>query len=189
MRVNEAKECFRELTKQYFGESATVIFSSQPRAVKPGLRLVSLTAGPIHRPQAPVYTVENGHRIGHYLTRMSMQVDLFTHGSPITDDTTGNVLAYENSALDELITFADYLNSDASVDWCRQKDITVLIDTDAQDVTGVVNDTSYEYRARLPVWIYFTIKTFGKNAEEYKPAKTESDTAEVITKIELEEET
>ena len=33
------------------------------------------------------------------------------------------------------------------------------MDGDAQNLTGVVNDTSYEYRSRLSFFVYFTQKT------------------------------
>ena len=42
--------------------------------------------------------------------------------------------------------------------------MSILIDGDVQDLTGVVNDTNYEYRARMSVLLYFTQKAVGPTA-------------------------
>ena len=52
MRVGQAKELFRALTKQYFG-GANVVFANQSRTAKQKEPLVVLTPGNVHRPQAP----------------------------------------------------------------------------------------------------------------------------------------
>ena len=163
MRVNEAKELFRQLTKQYFS-GATVAFANQSRQPKPTLPLVTITPGNVKRPNAPNYENINGTIVGNYLSRLSITIDLFTHGSPIVDEETGQTVAYENTALDDMMAFADFLNSTETVWWCNRNDVSVLIDGDAQDLTGIVNDTSYEYRSRLVVFFYFTQKAVGAAA-------------------------
>ena len=80
MRVGQAKELFRALTKQYFG-GANVVFANQSRTAKQKEPLVVLTPGNVHRPQAPNYTFVDGEVVGHYLSRFSITVDLFTNGS------------------------------------------------------------------------------------------------------------
>lgn len=163
MRVTEARELFRQLTAKYFA-GATVTFSNQSRAAKPRVPLVTITPGPVRRPTSANYCLTDDEVVGHYLSRISFQVDLFTHGSPIVDEETGQTVAYENTAMDDMLSFADFLNSDYTVRWCHVKDVSILIDGDVQDLTGVVNDTNYEYRARMSVLLYFTQKTVGPAA-------------------------
>ena len=79
MRVGQAKELFRALTQQYFG-GANVVFANQSRTAKQKEPLVVLTPGNVHRPQAPNYTFVDGEVVGHYLSRFSITVDLFTNG-------------------------------------------------------------------------------------------------------------
>ena len=160
MRVSQAKELFRSLTKQYFA-NAEVTFARQSRAAKPQIPLVTITPGNVRRPLYPVYKEENGFLIGHYLSCISMTVDLFTHGQPVVDDETGNTVAFENTAMDDMLCFADFLNSQHTVDWCHEHDASILIDGDTQDLTGLVNDNNYEFRSQLAVLFFFTQKTVG----------------------------
>lgn len=101
MRVGQAKELFRALTQQYFG-GANVVFANQSRTAKQKVPLVVLTPGNVHRPQAPNYTFVDGEVVGHYLSRFSITVDLFTNGSPVVDEVSGKTVAYEDNAVDDM---------------------------------------------------------------------------------------
>ena len=129
MRVGQAKELFRALTQQYFG-GANVVFANQSRTAKQKEPLVVLTPGNVHRPQAPNYTFVDGEIVGHYLSRFSITVDLFTNGSPVVDEVSGKVVAYEDNAVDDMLSFADFLNSEHTVQWSHQNDVSILIDGD-----------------------------------------------------------
>ena len=72
---------------------------------------------------------------------------------------------YSNTAMDEILAFADYLNSPKCVAWCNEHDVSILIETDAQDLTGAVNDNNYEYRSRLEVLLSFTQETDTQNGD------------------------
>ena len=63
--------------------------------------------------------------------------------------------------MDDMLSFADFLNSEHTVQWSHQNDVSILIDGDVLNLTGVVNDTSYEFRSRLTVQFYFTQKAVG----------------------------
>lgn len=163
MRVSQAKELFRQLTKSYFA-GATVTFTRQSRAAKADLPLVTITPGNVKRPLHPAYKVQDGIQVGSYLSRISMTVDLFTNGTPVTDDETGETVAYENTAMDDMLAFADFLGSQYAIEWCNRNDVSVLIEGDTQDLTGLVNDNNYEFRSRLTVMFYFTQRTVGGTA-------------------------
>lgn len=160
MRVGQAKELFRELTQRYFG-GAEVVFANQSRSAKQDAPLVLLTPGNVHRPAAPNYSFVEGEVVGHYLSRFSITVDLFTNGAPVVDEETGRTVAYEDNAVEDMLSFADFLNSEHTVQWSHNNDVSILIDGDVQSLTGVVNDTSYEFRARMTVQFYFTQKAVG----------------------------
>mgnify|MGYP001039048119 CR=1 FL=1 len=163
MRVSEAKKLFKELTQEYFA-GAWVTFSRQSRVAKPEIPLVSITPGNVNRPLSPTYGNAGGEVLGYYLSRIQMTVDLFTRGKPVTDDETGKTVAYENTAVDDMLAFADFLNSPHTVDWSNIHDVTLLIEGDVQDLTGLVNDTNYEFRSRLVVSFYFTQRAVGQAA-------------------------
>lgn len=163
MRVSEAKELFKNLTQEYFA-GAWVTFSRQSRVAKPEIPLVSITPGNVNRPLSPAYGNAGGEVLGYYLSRIQMTVDLFTRGRPVKDDETGETVAYENTAVDDMLAFADFLNSPHTVDWSNIHDVTLLIEGDVLDLTGLVNDTNYEFRSRLVVSFYFTQRAVGQAA-------------------------
>lgn len=160
MKASGAKDLFRQLTEDFF-KGYSVVFANQSRVAKPEIPLVTILPGNVKRPQAANHTVKRGVLVGYYESRLTFTVDLFTNGKPIEDD-DGDVVAYENTAMDELLEFADYLNSPKCVAWCHERDVSILIETDAQDLTGAVNDNNYEYRARLEVLFSFTQETSAK---------------------------
>ena len=82
----------------------------------------------------------------------------------LIDDETGQAVAREDTALDEMLLFANYLNSLDVTRWCNKNDVSIVIDGDAIQMTGIINDTTYEFRSRLVVNFYFTQETVGDNA-------------------------
>ena len=177
VKANEAKELFRQLTEDFF-EGYTVIFANQSRIAKPAIPLVTIRPGNVRRPQAANNEVnDDGNVIGYYLSTIPMTIDLFSNGTAIEDD-DGNVVAYENTAIDEMTSYADYMNSPKGVSWCHKNDVSILITGEAQDLTGVVNDNNYEYRARLEVLFSFTHNTDAEtgNTGYFETAVVEEET-------------
>lgn len=185
MRVSEAKELFRSLAKEYFG-GATVTFTKQSRVAKPNLSLVTLTPGNVKRTRDYVNTYVEDQPIGYYGSRFSITVDLYTHGLPVEHPETGEIAAYENTAVDDMLSFADFLGSEYVNQWCQRNDVSILLDGEVQDLTGLVNDTTYEYRARLAVLFYFTQTTVGMAAVlqegsiQYPTGEADEETGEPI---------
>ncbi len=158
MRAAQAKELFRQLTAEYFC-GATVVFANQSRQPKGMVPLVVITCGNVGRNQYANYGNVDGVVVGNYHSRLSVTVDLFTHGTPVIDEETGKSVGYEDTAIDDILAFADFVGSEYTTQWSQKNDITILTDGDAQSLTGVVNDTSYEYRSRLSFFVYFTQRT------------------------------
>lgn len=159
MRLTTAKELFRGLAGRYFA-GAKVVFAKQSRAAKVDIPLVTLSFGNVKRPWDSVRYEIDGDTVAAYPSRVSVVVDLFTHGAPVTDG-EGKLFAYENTAMDDMLSFADFLGSQYVVDWCNQNDLAITIDGDPQDLTGLVNDNNYEYRSRLNLWLCFTQEAVG----------------------------
>lgn len=63
-----------------------------------------------------------------YQSRLSMQVDLFTNGLPVVDDETGQTVAYENTAVDDMLALR-ILNSQDTIEWCRSHDVAISMVT------------------------------------------------------------
>ncbi len=161
MRVGVVKELFRSLTAEYFAH-ANVIFSEQSRIAKPELALVTIRFGNVSRPYRENNRYVDGEPVGYYLSKVEVTVDNFTHGSPLYLLGADKPYAYENTAEADLLEFVDFLNSQHTQDWCTRNDLTIIVNNEVTDMTGIVNDSNYEFRARLVLQIYFTHYSVGK---------------------------
>lgn len=170
MNVSKAKELFLSLTKEHFA-SSTVIFANQSRTAKPNIPLVTLLFGTASTHRSPNEMFDHELIDGYYLTKIPITVDLFTNGSPVMDN--GVEIARENTALDEMLLFRNFLNSQYVTEWCNTNDVSIVLDGNTEDLTGLVNDTTYEFRSRLSVSFYFTQNTVGDKAAQ--PVETQTN--------------
>ena len=160
MRAEGVRTLLHAMTKRHFAD-ANVTFARQSRAAKPKLDLVVMAFGQVHRPIHGSPAVVDGEVAVAYESRMSLTVDIFTHGRPVVDEETGATIAYDNTAMDDALLFSGYLASPFITEWSSKNDVAILPDGDAQDLTGILNETSYEYRARLNLLVYFTQYAIG----------------------------
>lgn len=164
MTVSGAKELFRKLVKEHFANS-TVIFDRQSRVAKPEIPLVTISPGNVKRHRAANEILDLPEREGYFHCKLLFVVDLFSHGSPVYDDDTQTEVAREDTATDEMSQFANFLDSEYVTLWSNTHDVAVQVEGDVQNLTGAVNDTTYEFRSRLIVNFYFTQKTVGERAD------------------------
>lgn len=188
MRLATAKELFRALTQRYFA-GANVVFARQSRAAKMDIPLVTLTFGNVKRSWDSVRSEVDGHTVAAYASRVSIVVDLFTHGSPVLDD-DGKPFAYENTAVDDMLAYVDFLGSQFVTDWCHRNDMSLMIEGDVQDLTGLVNDNNYEYRSRLNLMLHFTQQAVGyaavmsEDSIQYPTGETDENGDPIYTTVE-----
>lgn len=190
MRVRQANDIFRNLTAEYFSKAETV-FANQSRKAKPQIPLVTIKPGNVKRTAFSNNSLVGDTNISSYPSRIQYQIDLFTNGTPYIED--GKTLYFENSAMDEIQSFVDFLNSEYTLMWCRKNDVSIAIEGDAQDLTGIVNDANYEFRSRISVLFYFTQTTvgsaavFSEDSIKYPVYETDPDTGDVIRDEETNE--
>lgn len=163
MNVSQAKELFRQLTKEFF-KDYTVVFSHQSRKAKPNVPLVTIMPGNVKRHLSPNEILDAEETTGFYLSRIPFTIDLFTHGKDVIDDESGISVAKEDTSLDEMLLFVNFLNSRHVTLWCNKNDVSIVLEGDALNLTGLINDTSYEFRSRQIVNFYFTQETVGDMA-------------------------
>lgn len=60
-----------------------------------------------------------------------------------------------------MLAFESFLNSPFVTQWCHQHDIAIVVPTAVQDLTDLVHDTNYEFRAMLEIAVYFTMTAIG----------------------------
>lgn len=159
MNVAEVKEAIRQLTELYFS-GAKVTYTKQSFTAKPTKPLVTLTSGTVSRPRNPPVKIIDGRPVSFYPATMPIQIDLFTHGRKKVLK-PGQTPIMENTAEDDMLAFADFLNSDFAVQWCHERDLSIVISNTVEDLTDLINDTNYEYRAMIEVQVGFTMTAIG----------------------------
>ncbi len=175
MKTSEAKELFRQLTVKFF-PNHNVVWANQSRMQKSKPPLITLTPGNVRSPNFAGLDVDDDGLVdGSYESHMTMTIDLYTHGTAITDDDSGETLAYEDTALDELTAFNHYMNGPTCTDWCLANNISILIEEDVQNLSGIINDTNYEYRARQVIDLSFTQTMEDTTGKEDLGAMTDAD--------------
>ena len=143
----EGKRYFQELKK--LAEMEVVVGFQEGQAYEDGTSMAEVAAynefGSSDTPARPFMKQS-----------LPITVDLFTNGIAVVDPDTDRTVAYEDNALDDMLSFADFLNSEHTVHWSHNHDVAIVIDGDVLNMTGLVNDNNYEYRSRLSVLFYFT---------------------------------
>ena len=154
MTLTEARELLRERTAAYFGNAA-VLFGDQSRSSKQALPLVVLTVGSLRRQLHPSFREGGETRRGWYRCTVPVTVDLFTRGTPRVTETG---IIWLDTAQDQLTGFLDYCNSDLGLAWCGGRDLTVLTGGPVKNLSGLLEGTSREYRARAELTLSFTVE-------------------------------
>lgn len=159
MDVNGVRQSILELAAYYF-QGTTVTFARQSRMAKQGVPLITLYTGTMTRPINPPVRIIDGNSVSFYPSSVTVQIDLFTKGRKV-ETGSGYLPIMENTAVDDLTGFLNFLNSEYAVNYCDEKDIAVVIPNTVQDLTGLIDDTNYEYRAMAELTVYFTAQVIG----------------------------
>ena len=164
MTLRQLKKKLYELTCAYF-DSGKVIWG-MAGAVSPRLPYICLSMGDLARPFLPVRGDANGITVHTYPSKTKLQVDLFTTGVSASEE-DGATSAHENTAVNDLTGFVNFLNSEYVDDWCGINDVSVIAG-DIRDLTALTNDTSWEYRAMVELDIGFMQSTAGHTATNHE---------------------
>ena len=153
MNVIEVRETIKALTEMYF-KYANVVYAKQSFMTKPTKPLVTLSFGTVNRPLNPPTKIIDGYPVSFYPSTMLVQIDLFTLGNK--KELKKDVYVMENTAENDMLLFFNFLNSPYAVRYCNEHDIAIVLNNSVQDLTGIINDTEYEFRAMLEFEVRFT---------------------------------
>ena len=159
MTFGTLKKLIRQLTELYF-TGATVRYSEQNFTPKPSSSLVTLTFGSVNRPRDPPMRFIDGHPVSYYPASVPVQIDLFTNGRQ-EETEPGFTPIVENTAEEDLLSFSSFLNSPYATQWCDHENISIVIPNEVRDLTGLIHDTNYEFRASFEISVYFTMEAIG----------------------------
>ncbi|GHU97427.1 hypothetical protein FACS1894208_12760 [Clostridia bacterium] len=153
MTLNRLKSVIFTHIAAYWG-GAMVVWGSTNK-VKPIAPLVVLRLGTVTRATQPVTQLINGIVFSAYPSETTLQVDLFTKGR--LNEVEGSASGYyENTAESDLLNFVNYLDSTATIEWSSQNDVSVSLMSGVQDLSEVINDSQWQYRAMVEIRLTFT---------------------------------
>lgn len=164
MSVGEANKNFLQIVKHFFDpdeQNGNVYFAYQSRTPRHPNPLILITAGSVRRDRCATVHNFNGATVASRESSIVYTVDLYTDGREIVDEDTGYLLTRENTAMNDLLNFLDFLDSDRCLSILNRLNAAINIENDAQDMTGIVSDSNYEFRARADIRLYFTDPMIG----------------------------
>lgn len=164
MTASEATQNFRKLVCEFYdpdGENGNVYFSRQSRVPSHPNPLILITPGNVKRDRCATPHDFGGITVASRWSSILFTLDLFTDGEKITDEDTGAVLEHEDTAVNDLLNFLDFLDSDKCLALLNKLNAAANIESDVQNMTGIVRDSNYRYRARADVRFYFTDPMIG----------------------------
>lgn len=153
MTYTEVKRLIYEITARYF--SSAIVDMANTKRTKKGKPLVTLRFGNAKMSKFPVEKNLDGELCRCYPSGMKLEVQLFTNGARLPNG------AMENTAVGDLIDYMNYMASEMVTQELDAKRVSILPAGDVQDVTAIINDTSYEYRAMVEFDISYTTISVG----------------------------
>jgi hypothetical protein len=148
MTINDLKEKLYERVSAYWA-GATAVWGATNK-VKPNAPLVMLRLGAVTRATQPITQMINGIVFSAYPSETTLQVDLFTKGR------LSEAQYAENTAASDLLDFVNFLDSPASVEWSDAHDIAVSLLNGVQELSEIINDSQWQYRAMCELAVSFT---------------------------------
>lgn len=193
MTVGEVKQFFYNLVSEYH-PAATVVWA-KTKGVMPKPPFLSIAYGNMER---TVFPMKDEKAESYYNCSMRFEINLYTIGKPLKDE-KGMVYAYENTAVEDLEEWIRFLASEAIIDRMANAGITILLDSPIHDLSELIYDMKFNYRAMAEFIVTFVEKATGRyglegitilpnssggRTLEYIQAKTYE-----IKEIEIKEET
>ena len=154
MTVGEAKAVFRQIAVEYFA-GATVVWGSLQAAVKPKLPFLVLQTGSVIRTRDVIRPADELTR--YIPEKIMIDINLYSPGKQVQ---TQYGSYRENTAVEDLEDFVNYLMSPYAQEKLRDNNIAITFEGGVNDVSTVI-DNEYEYRAMQEIYLHFVGETAG----------------------------
>ncbi len=158
MTIQELKENIYDLVAKYF-TGATVVWAEEYMA-KPKYPLVTIKAGTVKIGNMDIEGEIDGEHSSTYNCMLPIEINLYTKGESILGE-NNMVIAQSNSAVNDLTMFVAYMQSPFSIDEQERLDICMLLNGPVNDISSVLQDGRYEYRAMIELNVTFTMGFYG----------------------------
>ena len=166
MTYTEMKRAVHGITTAYF--SGATVEMANTKSTKKGKPLVKLAFGQAQSTKFPVEKFLDGELCSFYPTTAKLEVQLFTNGVRLPNG------AMENTAVGDLTDYVNYMMSEMVTNELNQQNLSMMVAGPVQDVTAIINDTSYEYRALVEFDISFIREGCARVGLAFRPTYVDS---------------
>lgn len=182
MTVSDAQRCIYEIVKEYYGNDH--VFWAGAKITRRPTPFVTIQFTDYTRRMFPPHTMsDNDQWTAHRLISASVDINLYTKGQSVSEGHYD--VAYANTALDDLENFAAYLDSDYVTEkaqsFARNEGepdtyggMAILVDPNIKDLSALLKDSQYEYRAMCSLTVQFTDAASGMYGQNENPALPDS---------------
>lgn len=153
MTYNEMARAIHTVTSEYF--SSALVVMANTKQTKKGKPLVTMAFGAAQMTKFPIEKFLDGELCRYYPTTTKLTVQLFTNGGKLPNG------AMENTAVGDLTDYVNYMMSEMVTQRLDKLLVSILPAGAVQDVTAIINDTTYEYRAMVEFDISYTTAAVG----------------------------
>lgn len=159
MNITEVKHVVFDVISLFF-KGATITYTEQSRKAKPQPPLVTVSFGDTHRVQHPNTQTIDGHVVAYYPSKLKVQIDLYTMGAKVKN-ASGGVIGLENTALSDMVDFANFLGSPYLINYIDPHNMTIATEGNVLNTTQLLNTSDYQYRATLELDVHFIQEAIG----------------------------
>lgn len=155
MSLMQVRREVRKIVSDFFS-NGTVLWAEQV-VTKPKLPYITLKTGSLTKTAFPV---QDDTLARWYSCKTVLELNVYTQGRKVGTDENA-ISNYENTSVDDLADFVIYLESDEIQDVLAKLNISLSLKGDIRDMSVLMNDTKYRYRALAEFELSWTEKTSG----------------------------
>ena len=185
MTLRELREHLYDIVIAYFkGLEPNGVVWAGSNSVKATPPFVTLKTGAVTQTTFGNVRCDGGVSSTEYNMKTILEVQLFTPGGE-REHGEGEALAMENTAVSDLIDFVNYMKSDYVSGITEGLNITLIPMGQVQDLSALLNDVSFEYRAMVEFQVNFVQTATGAagiSTPGWKPTPSGGGSAELAAK-------
>lgn len=158
MTVTDLKEHIYDFVANYF-QGATVVWANEYMA-KPMYPLVTIKLKTLNTGNMSIDRNIDGEHAATYNASIPIEINLYTKGMQIGSNAS-TMPSMVNTALEDLMQFVVYLHSPFALNKMEKLDMCMLLNGQVQDLSGLLDDNRYEYRAMAEINVTFLLNFYG----------------------------
>jgi len=149
MNLEDVKDIVWEVVEGFFS-GASVVWAEQT-ATMPTPPYVTLK---VRNPRRTVHVQVDDEGNKLYSCSATFEMNLFTKGKKMKKG-QGTTVNYSNTAISDLADFFIYLDSDEGLLIQQNKEITMELDGDIQDLSSLENSSEFRYRSMADIKVSY----------------------------------